>query len=825
MLTLKKLFYILLNLPIKLLVRCNIVSDKPVDSNNLSAEQPTFYIIRHQSASDLLTLQKACKLLNMPDPLEQAQIQGQSFCRTLCLEKPTSFLPWKTNLKTNAIEQGSEILKLHQSDPKLDVQLIPVNLTWGRTPTKETNNASIGTILADQESPSWIRKFFIVLFLGRNTTVRFSEALSFRFMADKHDHDPITARKLIRVARFHFHRQTIAVTGPRLMHRQQMFNALFANPSIKRLIADEVGNKGLSETLVRKQALAIMNEIAGDYRDSVVRVGERVLNWLWKRVYNGIEINNAEVLRELAHNGHEIIYVPCHRSHMDYLLLTYVIYNEGLVTPRIAAGINLSFWPAGPIFRKAGAFFIRRSFKGNLLYSTIFREYLGLLFERGYPVKYYTEGGRSRTGRVLAPKTGMLAMTIQSLLRGIDRPLTLVPVYIGYEHVMEVGTYHKELSGSQKKGESIFGVIKAIRNLRNYGKGYVNFGQPININQFLNKQVPDWKADIDAINPQKPSWLTPSVNILADQVMTNINQSAALNGVALIALILHATDNKALLKTDLEKQLDFFLMIQRTAPYSEQLTIPDESGKELLEQTILLGKVTVNDDSFGAIISLTGSSILEMRYYRNNILHCFVLPSLLCRMLDRKVKISQLELIENTQKLMALIKTELYLWQSDLKIEQQVIAVLDALAQHNVIKQSKTGFWSLIDKLDNTTTDTLYNNNQLRMNVRIMGDIIDETMQRFAIITSLSSRLAPISKNDLERKIVAIAKRLSVLNNINAPEFIDKKAQTTLINAMKEQGYLDVNDDGKLVDNEALSHFKAIVINLVDIEVLQSIIR
>ena len=109
----------------------------------------------------------------------------------------------------------------------------------------------------------------------------------------------------------------------------------------------------------------------------------------------------------------------------------------------------------------------------------------------------------------LDPKTGMLAMTIQSLLRGIDRPLTLVPVYIGYEHVMEVSTYHKELRGSKKQGESVSGVLKAIKKLRNYGKGYVNFGEPININQFLNNQVPDWKQDIDPLDPQKPTWLTP----------------------------------------------------------------------------------------------------------------------------------------------------------------------------------------------------------------------------------------------------------------------------------------------------------------------------
>jgi glycerol-3-phosphate O-acyltransferase len=498
---------------------------------------------------------------------------------------------------------------------------------------------------------------------------------------------------------------------------------------------------------------------------------------------------------------------------MDYLLLTYVIFQQGLVTPRIAAGINLNFWPAGPIFRKAGAFFIRRSFKGNRLYSTIFREYLGLLFERGYPVKYYSEGGRSRTGRLLSPKTGMLAMTIQSLLRGIDRPLTLVPVYLGYEHVMEVGTYHKELSGSKKKGESIFGVIKAIRNLRNYGKGYVNFGEPININQFLNNQVPDWKQAIDPIDPQKPKWLTPSVNLLAQQVMTSINQCAALNGVALVSLILHATDNKALTKVELISQLDFFLALQRFAPYHAELTVPTETGAEILEHVILLNKVTINQDSFGDIISLTDSAILELRYYRNNILHTYILPSLVCRLLERNAKISQDDLLAQIQRLVELLKTDLFLWQSKDDVKQQVVAVCQFLANEGIAKQSKAGFWSLSS------------DDETRAKVRLIAECVNETMQRFAIITSLLSQLAPITKSDLNEKVVAIAQRLSVLNNINAPEFIDKKAQSTLITAMKDQGYIVLDDDDKLVDSSTLSLLKSSVSNLVDIEVLQSIVR
>ncbi|NQZ22583.1 MAG: glycerol-3-phosphate 1-O-acyltransferase PlsB [Colwellia sp.] len=810
---LRSFFYFFLRFPIKLLVHCKIVPDNYLASAEVKHEQPQFYVIRHQSASDILSLRKACKSLKLPDPLSPVIINGISFSRLLCLEKPTPLFRWRQAGNTDAISQGFELLKQHSNDETLDAQLIPAHVIWGRTPTKEHNNASIGTVLADQESPSWLRKFFIVFFLGRNTLVRFSEAISFRLMADKHGTTQASAQKLIRIARFHFYRQTIAATGPRLMHRQQMFATLLANPSIKRLIKEEAKNKAISEAEVKKQALAIMDEIAGDYRDSMVRLGARILNWLWNRLYSGININNAKVLRDLAQEGHEIIYVPCHRSHMDYLLLTYVIFQEGLVTPRIAAGINLSFWPAGPIFRKAGAFFIRRSFKGNRLYSTIFREYLGLLFERGYSVKYYSEGGRSRTGRLLAPKTGMLAMTIQSLLRGIDRPLTLVPVYLGYEHVMEVGTYHKELSGSQKKNESIFGVLKAIKNLRNYGKGYVNFGEPININQFLNKQVPDWKQDIDPIAPQKPSWLTPSVNILANQVMVNINQCAAINGTALVALILHACKNKALTKVELIRQLDFFLNLQRSVPYSKQLSIPTENGQQLLDDVISLNKVTVNKDSYGDIISLSDKATLEMRYYRNNILHSYIIPALICRLLNRHSKVNFEMIIEQVQRLVVLLKGDLFLWQDHSEVTKQTEQILNFLTEQEIIKQTKAGFFSVVDDVE------------LSSNIRIMGECINETVQRFTIICTLINRFSPIAKSDLEEKVVSIAKRLSVLNNINAAEFVDKKAQATLINAMIEQGYINSDEDNKLVDSSTLGLLKSSVTQLVDIEVLQSIIR
>lgn len=808
MYVLRFFFYSLLKLPLYLFVRSKIVLDakNPIETSS----QPIFYVVSHQSASDLLVLKNACKKQHLPDPLSQVKINGKLFDRTLCLAKPTAVLGFKRS-KTSALQQGLEILNQHDIDKNLDAKLIPVNLIWGRVPTQEKNNANVASLLAEQASPTWLRKFFIILFSGRDNLIRFSEALSLRNMSDNHGNDEATAHKLLRVARFHFHRQNIAAKGPRLIHRQQMFTALFANPSVKRIIEDEAKSKNISTEKVKKQALAMMEEIAGDYSVSLVRLGERILRWLWSRLYTDIKVNNSQVLRELAQDGHEIIYVPCHRSHMDYLLLTYVILQEGLVIPRIAAGINLNFWPAGPIFRKGGAFFIRRSFAGNRLYSTIFREYLGLLFERGYSVKYYTEGGRSRTGRLLNPKTGMLAMTIQSLLRGINRPLTLVPVYIGYEHVMEVGTYHKELSGSAKKNESVFGVLKAIKNLRNYGNGYVNFGEPININSYLNQHVPQWKEAINPMSQQKPHWLTPTINDISNQLMTRINQCAALNGVALVALILDASKNKALAKSDLEKHLDFFLNIQRQAPFSEQLTIPEESGAALLQHVISLNKVTVSQDSFGSIISLSDSASLEMRYYRNNILHSYMLISLVCRLLTRNSKISHQQIIQACINLLTALKDDLFLWQSPQQITLQVESALAALQSMNVVTQTKEKYWLLAE------------DHQLLNQVHLMAECVDESLQRLAIISTLATRLSPLTRRDLEENVVDIAKRLAMLNNITAPEFIDKKAQSMLINTLREQGYLTLNDEGLLTTSDTMIELKSLVTTLVSIEVIQSI--
>ena len=181
------------------------------------------------------------------------------------------------------------------------------------------------------------------------------------------------------------------------------------------------------------------------------------------------------------------------------------IYYRGYAVPHIAAGINLNMPVVGRFLRKGGAFYIRRSFKGNALYTMVFMKYLGLMMARGHSIEYFIEGGRSRTGRLLQPKTGMLSMTLRSYLRDPRRPVVFLPVYFGYERLVEGKTYISELSGKPKEKESVFGMLRTLPALRErFGKVHVSFGEPIRLDDVLDKHAP--RAPLPE-KEERPAWL------------------------------------------------------------------------------------------------------------------------------------------------------------------------------------------------------------------------------------------------------------------------------------------------------------------------------
>ncbi|MFC3034879.1 glycerol-3-phosphate 1-O-acyltransferase PlsB [Pseudoalteromonas fenneropenaei] len=787
-----------------LLVKSKLLPTDPVRQYGLDPSIATFYVARLNAYSDLAALDAICRKLGLPKASGETTLGNARLPSFIGIQNPPRLFS-ESAKQSQALAQGQAIFQALRAAPGTKVQIIPVTILWGRAPGKE--KPGLATLISGSLTPSWFRKFFVVLFSGRNNFVRISRPIEInQLLNDKADVDELP-HKLLRVARVHFRRQKLAATGPKLPTREQLFNGLLASPSIKNAIAEEAKSKGLSHDEARREALKMLDEIAANYSDAMVRVADRILTWLWTKLYNGIDIRHVERVHELTDKGHEIIYVPCHRSHMDYLLLTYVIYHQGLVPPHIAAGVNLNFFPAGGIFRRSGAFFIRRSFAGNKLYSAVFKEYLSQLFIKGYSVKYYTEGGRSRTGRLLPPKTGMLAMSLQAMLRGIDRPISIVPVYIGYEHVMEINTYLKELAGSHKKNESIFGVFKAIKNLKNYGRGYLSFAEPINVNQFLNEHQPDWREAIHPTETQKPAWLNDQVAVLADKIMTNINSSAALNAVNLLSLVLLSAEQFSLSKTKLLAQLEFYLALQKTAPYHRDTTQPTESAEALLEHALTLKKFDVYHDSFGDIVTITEREQTLVNYYKNNVLHLFAVPAVIAQFLLYKDKVTVDSCFAHLEKLYPLFADE---WFLNPLRDDYIADVLTGFEQQGLVTRK--------DDLFEMNSDS-----QTRSQLELLGRTIQLTLERYAILSALVLGKPDYEAAALEADYQTLAGRLGRLHGIKSPEFFDAKVLASLVHSMKSQGLLTCSETQTLCGNDKLAALQHTLVTLLPARVWQSI--
>ncbi|RUO30702.1 glycerol-3-phosphate 1-O-acyltransferase [Aliidiomarina sedimenti] len=788
--------------PVRWLTKAETICDE--HDTTASAADHVVYVMKSPSFSDLVVLQRAVSKLGLPDPMTALEIGDKRFDRVLFVEDP------KRRLEYEAETPFGELLALHKANPACNVIMYPASLFWGRNAGREQPT---GMVSADIEVPSLWKRMMVLLFAGRTIMLRVSRPVSLRLMADKYQDDDKLGQKLSRVARTHFSRLRHAVAGPKLWSRDEMIRSLLRTPVLKQAIADEARSKKISEDKARKRAQEYLEEIAADYREGLIRIGDRVMTWLWNRLYNGIDVRHAKVVRTLAQDGHEIIYVPCHRSHMDYLLLSYVIYKEGLVPPHIAAGVNLNFWPAGPIFRRGGAFFIRRSFRGNKLYSTVFREYLGRLFEKGYSVEYFMEGGRSRTGRLLAPKTGMLAMTVQGQLRGISRPISLVPVYIGYEHVMEVSTYHKELRGKNKKKESVFQVFGILRKLRNFGHGYVTFGKPVRLDEYLDSNQPDWRESSTrgVEEPAKPSWLTPRVNHLADILMRNINDGAVVNSINLSGLCLLSAEQHSLTKEELIAQFDGYLTLLREVPYSCYAVVPKLDGKAFWQHAVKMDKFQVEQDAVGEVVSLNAEQALSMTYYRNNVLHLFAVPALVANFALARQNFSTDQVVAFVTNVIPMIRAELFLNQDAEDVPSWVAAICEQLSEQKWLVKTEQGFRV-------PTHDS-----QPYFQLRLLATAINETLARYAIVLELVQMFDNLSRAELEKHSELLAMRLGSMHGIDAPEFFDKRIFSTLVQVLKQEGYIVVNDKGDYVSNDRTTLLSDEIDGLLPSPVVQTI--
>ncbi|GGE40924.1 glycerol-3-phosphate acyltransferase [Halopseudomonas oceani] len=752
------------------------------DDDTIDPQRPVVYVLPYRSLSDLIVADRECVRAGLPRPVRAPLPPLDERESYVFLNHQRSWVG-----RPDPRSQSPRLGKVLDCalDDAASVQLVPITVFWGQSPDSESSPLKL--LFAWNWMGGRLRKFLAILLQGRKVRVHFGPQVPLQTLLEPGMDQQRAVRRVNRVLRVHFRQQRAAVVGPELVHRSTLLKGLLHAPLVRAAIAQEASEKGIDERKAQAMAARYANEIASDFTYTIIRFLEVVLSWFWNKLYDGIRVNNIKPIQDIA-RGNEIIYVPCHRSHIDYLLLSYLLFRNSMTPPHIAAGINLNMPVIGGILRRGGAFFMRRSFKGNQLYTAVFNEYLHALFSRGFPVEYFIEGGRSRTGRMLSPKTGMLAITLRSFLRSPRRPIVFVPVYIGYERVLEGRTYLGELRGQAKKKESVFDIFRVLSALKlRFGQVAVNFGEPLALADFLDREQPDWRSQ--TLAPEyRPAWLNATTNTLARELTSGISAAADVNPVNMVALVMLSTARLALDETSLARALDRYKALLQAVPYSNGVTLPAIDGQAMIEHVESMQMIDRQSDALGEIMRLDEPQAVLMTYYRNNVLHLVVLPALIACLFQNNPRMSREQIERLVMGIYPYLQGELFLQWNEAELPEVIQQWIDSLIEQQLLREAD----GQIHRPDLSSAEFVM--------LSLLSRSIIQILERFYMVSALLLNFPNGSQTaeQLEARCTVMAQRLSILHGLNAPEFFDKTLFRQFIQRLTDEQVLSADDEGRL---------------------------
>lgn len=771
-------------------VKPDVLPDNPLSLIN--PDLPVLYVLEVGGVADRAALAIVARRLSLPDPSGKL-VFGDARERLsvdVLQQRQGIFFRKHRHVVSRRMRR---LVAAGIDESAGELQIVPVSVYWGRAPEKES---SIVKLLF---SENWqlagrTRKLITTLIHGRHTLLSISEPLSFKKLKSSGENGDILTRKLSRVLRVHFRQRRIASLGPDQSHRRMLVDHVLADPTVRKAIATDAKNSNTERA--RAQARKYAYEISADVSYPTIRILHKLLKRLWNELYDGVELSGIDRLKAVA-DGREIVYVPCHRSHIDYLLLSYILYVQGFSLPHIAAGINLNLPIVGGLLRRGGAFFLRRSFAGKPLYSTVFNAYLKELLQRGHALEYFVEGGRSRTGRLLPPKGGMLAMTIHAYLTQPQTPVVFVPVYFGYERLLEGRAFTSELAGGKKQRESIFALLKSLRTLtEDYGRVHVSFGDPVELDSLLDHHQPDWRST--PINADRPAWLKPVVDDLGTTIMQRINEAASVTPISLLATTLLATPRGCISCEELGQQIDIYQRLLKGAYANSLVSIPEVDGQNLIAHGVRLGFIQTSNDDIGPMVELRPGQAGPLTYFKNNILHLLTLPALIAATFTNRRDRTDLEIEHLVSLTFPVIQGELFL---PTEIRSDSLAQsLAGLASAGLISRNNEA-WSraAAGSLEAVALQRLAN-------------VVTPALERDYLCANLIAQ-APnglISTSALAKQCQLAADRLTKTHGMVATELYDKHLHNAFVSALHKHGYVELKGEQILakpalfrVENEA----------------------
>jgi glycerol-3-phosphate O-acyltransferase len=509
------------------------------------------------------------------------------------------------------------------------VHVVPLALFWRKGPRAERRflNLAYGA----QTRPSDLAKVASFLTTYRGLHVKVGDPIDLtRFVAERrHEGEESVVRKVRRSLLVFFYREEKVVEGPTLRPRAKVQESVLGDARVQAAIESHAHARHRSPEIARRDAERIFREIAANMNSTFLAILNVIVGGIFRRMFASIEVSGIEKVADYA-KKHPLVLVPSHRSYFDFLILSWLFYANHLVPPHIAARDNMGFGPFGFIFRRAGAFFLRRSF-ADPLYKEIFRRYVAYLVKEGFTQEFFIEGGRSRTGKTLTPRLGMLSWDVEAFLAGARRDLFFVPIAITYERLVEEGAMVEEIESGKKTQESTLGLLRARKFLqRRFGSVCVSFGEPISLAETLGARRA-WLASGsgEEIEEEKRRF----VDALGHRIVERINWTTVANATSVAACAILGGTPRGLLRHEVTRRMQLLVELLRLQDVSLTKTLAKDAGdfREAIAFLLRSDLLRSAPDARGEILYFDESRRRALDFYRNTILHFLAAPSFLAR--------------------------------------------------------------------------------------------------------------------------------------------------------------------------------------------------
>ncbi|MCF8094953.1 MAG: 1-acyl-sn-glycerol-3-phosphate acyltransferase [Desulfobacteraceae bacterium] len=565
----------------------------------------------------------------LPDPYET------DFFRTMLMEDHSAlvslieekgFYHRQVESRTDPLEY---LIKMQKTLDK-PIYLVPQLILYDKAP-QAARLSLIDIVFGTREKPGRLRRLFMILIRPGKVLIETSEPVCLNDFIHTPEAAELSEKEQAIYLRRHLvdrinrHRQSI--TGPILKSRVEIMEEVLTSKQMQKTIAGYARENELSIHRAQKEAANLLDEIASSYNPRVIKLFDISLRWIIRAMFDGmvVDYEGLNRIRQASKKG-PLILVPCHKSHLDYLIISFVFYHNNLPCPHVAAGRNLSFWPIGPLFRGGGAFFIRRTFKGEPLYPEVFSAYLHKILEEGFHIEFFPEGGRSRTGKLLTPKIGFLSLVVDAYLKTDWEDIQFVPIYIGYDRVLEEKAYVHEMEGGKKSPESIGKVLKARKFLKKkYGKIYINFHEPFSMNEHFGGQPNDYPAI-------KREERKKRLYEFGEKIISAINRISVATPHAIISATLLNCSQKRIYYKQLIANAETYMnyLLAREARLADTLYVERQNAFNSVLDTFVSNKIlektsaTADEPPANPIFKIHENRRPNLEYYKNNCVIFFV---------------------------------------------------------------------------------------------------------------------------------------------------------------------------------------------------------